>query len=81
MASEEKVLEFAREKGWDKILKLSQTHHSLPDIESALGRKITDVEIRAMCTLGLTQILEKKGGGYALAVTELGLKLLEKPDV
>ena len=78
MPSEEKTLEYARENGWDKILKKAQTTHTLKEIESEIGRKISDVEIRAMCALGLALIVSKEQGGYALVATELGLKLLEK---
>ena len=74
--TEEKLLEFAQEKGWDKILALSKTIHSLPEIEDILNRKIPDIEIRAMCALGLTKIIQKEGGGYSLIATDLGLKLL-----
>lgn len=80
MPSEEKTLEYAREKGWDKILEKAKSFHSLHEIESAIGHKISDIEIRAMCSLGLTQLIEKGEGGLALVATELGLKLLAKTD-
>ncbi len=78
MATEEKTLEFAKEKGWDKILEKAKTTHDLKEIESEIGRKISDIEIRAMCSLGLAQIVTKEQGGYALVATELGLKLIAK---
>ena len=77
MPTEEKTLEYAREKGWNKILEKAKTTHSLKEIEAALGCKISDIEIRAMCSLGLARIVTKELGGYALVATELGLKLLE----
>lgn len=81
MPSEEKTLEYAREKGWDKIFEKAKNFHSLREIETTIGRKISDVEIRAMCSLGLAQLTEKREGGLALVVTELGLKLLDnKPS-
>ena len=80
MPIEEKTLEYAREKGWDKILEIARTNHNLREIEAQIGRKISDIEIRAICALGLSQIVNKEGGGYALVPTGLGLKLLQKID-
>ena len=53
MPSEEKILEYARENGWDKILEKARTTHTIKEIEAEIGRKISDIEIRAMCALGL----------------------------
>jgi len=75
--TEETLFEYARENGWDKLFELAKTNHTLPEIEAKMGRKIHDIEIRAMCALGLTQIIEKDTGGYALILTKLGLKLIE----
>ncbi|KKT81924.1 MAG: hypothetical protein A3B99_04550 [Candidatus Yanofskybacteria bacterium RIFCSPHIGHO2_02_FULL_44_12b] len=80
MSRDEKILEFAKERGWDQILDKSRTTHSLSKIESEIGRKISDIEIRVMCALGLTQIMPKEEGGYALVATELGLKLLKESN-
>lgn len=78
MPTEEKTLEYAKEKGWDRILKISIKNHNISEIERSIGRKISDVEIRAMCALNITQIVTKEGGGYALIPTGLGLKLLQE---
>lgn len=76
--TEEKLFEFAKEKGWHKVLEVCRTCHSLTEVAARTNRSEKDllIEFNAMRALGLVQLVNKSEGGYAYVVTELGLKFL-----
>ena len=79
----EKLFEFAAEKGWDKFLEAAYNIHTLPELATKLGKKEShlNIEIRAMCALGLLGLLPKLGGGYRCAPTVLGAKFIQAQNV
>lgn len=81
--TKERLFEFAKEKGWDKVLEVCRTHHSLSEIEARVNKRVSYllIELRAMCALGLMQLVKKGDGGYAYAATELGLEFLKSKNV
>ena len=80
MPTEEKVLEFAREKGWDKLLKIMTETHDLSEVATRFGTKESSlqIELRVMCSLKLIRLIQKPDKKYAYIASGLGLKLLEQ---
>lgn len=80
--TKEKLFEFAREKGWDEILKVACETHSLSDIASKLNKKEINLqmELWAMQAMGLLQLSNKAGGGYRYVPTFLGIKFIQEQN-
>ena len=78
----EGLFEFAAEKRWQEVLETARTTHSLPEIAAKLNKRENSllVEFRAMCAMGLLQLLEKAGGGYMYVTTVLGVKFLQEEN-
>lgn len=80
--TEEGLFEFAREKGWDKLLDIARSTHSLADVAARVGKKERDldIELRAMQALGLVQLAKKPDETYCYITTGLGLKFLQEEN-
>ena len=80
--TKEKLFEFAKEKGWHEILKVACENHSLSGIASKLNKKEINLhlELRAMQSLGLLELLNKTEGGYRYVPTVLGIKFLQEEN-
>lgn len=78
----EGLFEFAREKGWDKILTVACETHSFSDIASQLNKKEINlhIELRVMEAMGLLQLTNKTGGGYRYIPTVLGIEFLQEQN-
>ena len=81
--TKEKLFEFAVEKGWDQILEVAYNVHSLPEISVKLNKKQNhlEIELRAMCAMGLLLLSQKAGGGYCYFITVLGVKFMQEQNM
>ena len=75
----EKLFEFAKERGWDKILEAAYETHSLTKLAALFSKKESHlrVELREMQALGLLALIGKVGG-YRYAPTVWGIKFLQE---
>ncbi|MBI2068603.1 MAG: hypothetical protein HYT67_00645 [Candidatus Yanofskybacteria bacterium] len=80
--TKEALFEFAAEKGWDKFLELAHNIHSLPEIAAKLNKKEKhlEIELRAMCAMGLLQLVSKIPGRYRYSPTILGIKFMQEQN-
>ncbi|MBI2062456.1 MAG: hypothetical protein HYT64_02090 [Candidatus Yanofskybacteria bacterium] len=78
----EKLFKFAAEEGWDKVLDVSRETHSLSEIAAKTGKKQRhlEIELQAMCAMGLLYLSKKAGGGYVYVTTVLGVKFLQEQN-
>ncbi|OGN01793.1 MAG: hypothetical protein A3I26_03580 [Candidatus Yanofskybacteria bacterium RIFCSPLOWO2_02_FULL_43_10] len=80
--TKEKLFEFAAERGWDKVLELAHNIHTLPEIAAKLNKEQShlEIELRAMCAMGLLQLVSQIPERYRYVPTVLGVKFMQEQN-
>ena len=81
--TQEKLFEFANERGWHKILEAAYTIHSLNELATLFNKKERSllIELRVMESLGLLSLSGKPNGLLAYVPTVLGIKFLQEQNM
>lgn len=78
----EGLFEFAKKNGWDKVLEVGRETHTLSEIAAKLNKKEgrLQIELRAMCAMGLMRLVENPGKKCLYITTILGVKFLQEEN-